>query len=79
MSVRVYVCLSVCLCLSVSMCMSVCISVSVSDWSTDEVCSWLRDLDLEEYCSAFTAHDIRGRELLTLGRADLKVEQQPHN
>ena len=53
------------------MCLYVC--VSVCEWSTDEVCSWLRDLDLEEHCDAFIAHDIRGRELLTLGRTDLKV------
>ena len=55
-------------------CISVCLCVSVvCEWSTREVCSWLRDLDLVEHCDAFVAHDIRGRELLTLGRTDLKV------
>jgi len=63
--------MSVCACLSVYMCP--CLRVLVCDWSTNDVCAFLRDLDLGEHCDSFIAHDIRGRELLTLGRTDLKV------
>jgi len=55
---------------SESRCIYACV---VSEWVTDDVCSWLRDLDLEEHCDTFRSHDIRGRELLTLARCDLKV------
>jgi len=43
------------------------------EWSTEDVCCWLRHLDLRQHCDAFTAHDIRGRELLALARHDFKV------
>ena len=46
---------------------------TVSEWSTEEVCLWLRELDLDEHSEAFKTHDIQGRELLTLARDDLKV------
>jgi diacylglycerol kinase (ATP) len=37
-----------------------------------EVATWLETLQLPEYAESFTRHDIRGRELLTLGRHDPK-------
>ena len=45
----------------------------VRDWSTEEVSQWLHSLGLDEYCNVFVAHDIRGPELIGLGRTDLKV------
>ncbi|XP_058801772.1 diacylglycerol kinase eta isoform X2 [Phymastichus coffea] len=41
-------------------------------WGTQEVCTWLDNLQLGEYMENFVSHDIRGKELLTLGRRDLK-------
>lgn len=36
------------------------------------MCSWLKNLQLAEYNDHFVSHDIRGRELLSLARRDLK-------
>lgn len=44
----------------------------VTTWSVQEVCSWLENLQLGEYTDKFVSHDIRGRELLSLARRDLK-------
>ncbi|XP_014229615.1 diacylglycerol kinase eta isoform X2 [Trichogramma pretiosum] len=44
----------------------------VTHWGTQEVCSWLENLQLGEYAENFISHDIRGKELLTLARRDLK-------
>lgn len=44
----------------------------VDDWTTLDVGQWLVSLDLSEYRENFVAHDIRGRELIELGRTDLK-------
>lgn len=44
----------------------------VSTWGTAEVATWLESLQLGEYVDSFTCHDIRGKELLTLARRDLK-------
>ncbi|XP_024942630.1 diacylglycerol kinase eta isoform X4 [Cephus cinctus] len=44
----------------------------VTNWGVPEVCSWLENLQLAEYIEQFVSHDIRGRELLTLARRDLK-------
>ncbi|KAG8333309.1 hypothetical protein J6590_000436 [Homalodisca vitripennis] len=44
----------------------------VAGWGVVEVCAWLESLQLSEYADAFQGHDIRGRELLTLTRRDLK-------
>nr|XP_033330534.1 diacylglycerol kinase eta isoform X3 [Megalopta genalis] len=44
----------------------------VTTWGVQEVCSWLENLQLREYTDKFVSHDIRGRELLTLARRDLK-------
>lgn len=42
-------------------------------WSVEDVSQWLHSLDLDEYRGVFSAHDIQGRELVTLGRTDLKA------
>ncbi|XP_012257177.2 diacylglycerol kinase eta isoform X2 [Athalia rosae] len=44
----------------------------VTSWGVTEVCSWLDSLQLSEYAENFMSHDIRGKELLTLARRDLK-------
>ncbi|KOX68067.1 Diacylglycerol kinase eta [Melipona quadrifasciata] len=44
----------------------------VTTWGVQEVCSWLENLQLGEYTDKFVSHDIRGRELLSLARRDLK-------
>ncbi|XP_043288430.1 diacylglycerol kinase eta isoform X3 [Venturia canescens] len=44
----------------------------VTNWSVQDVCVWLENLQLGEYTEKFVSHDIRGRELLTLARRDLK-------
>jgi len=53
-------------------CVCVCIS-ELSVWTSAQVCQWLSDLDLGEHCDTFMSHDIRGHDLLTLARSDLKV------
>ncbi|KAK3907640.1 Diacylglycerol kinase eta, partial [Frankliniella fusca] len=47
-------------------------AADVATWGTAEVASWLESLQLGEYIDSFTVHDIRGKELLTLARRDLK-------
>lgn len=44
----------------------------VASWGTQEVATWLETLQLSEYIDSFEKNDIRGRELLTLARRDLK-------
>jgi diacylglycerol kinase (ATP) len=44
----------------------------VASWGTQEVATWLETLQLSEYIDSFVKNDIRGRELLTLARRDLK-------
>ncbi|XP_033209733.1 diacylglycerol kinase eta isoform X5 [Belonocnema kinseyi] len=44
----------------------------VTHWGVPEVCCWLENLQLGEYSDNFVSHDIRGRELLSLARRDLK-------
>lgn len=44
----------------------------VNSWGTQEVATWLETLQLSEYIDSFVKNDIRGRELLTLARRDLK-------
>ncbi|XP_012523249.1 diacylglycerol kinase eta isoform X3 [Monomorium pharaonis] len=44
----------------------------VTTWGVQEVCTWLENMQLGEYAEKFVSHDIRGRELLTLARRDLK-------
>ncbi|XP_064126144.1 diacylglycerol kinase eta isoform X1 [Loxodonta africana] len=47
-------------------------SQHVQKWGTEEVAAWLDLLHLGEYKETFIRHDIRGAELLHLGRRDLK-------
>lgn len=44
----------------------------VQSWGTQEVATWLETLQLSEYIDSFIRNDIRGRELLSLARRDLK-------
>ncbi|XP_076269498.1 diacylglycerol kinase eta isoform X2 [Rhynchophorus ferrugineus] len=44
----------------------------VASWGTQEVATWLETLQLSEYIDSFEKNDIRGRELLSLARRDLK-------
>ncbi|XP_011164815.1 diacylglycerol kinase eta isoform X7 [Solenopsis invicta] len=44
----------------------------ITTWGVQEVCTWLENMQLGEYAENFVSHDIRGRELLTLARRDLK-------
>ena len=48
---------------------------NVVDWTIEEVGQWLESLGLADYRDNFLSHDIRGRELISLGRQDLKVRQ----
>lgn len=50
------------------------VRTSVRNWTTADVCQWLVSIDLNDYHENFIAHDIRGRELIALGRTDLKVK-----
>lgn len=45
---------------------------AVCNWGTGEVVTWLDTMQLTEYVESFVRNDIRGKELLTLGRRDLK-------
>ncbi|XP_004518470.1 diacylglycerol kinase eta isoform X2 [Ceratitis capitata] len=45
---------------------------AANNWSVDEVVTWLETMQLSEYVESFMKNDIRGKELLTLGRRDLK-------
>lgn len=46
--------------------------ISIYQWGNEEVASWLESIQLDEYRDDFIRHDIRGPELLTLERRDLK-------
>lgn len=45
---------------------------TVCSWGTSEVVTWLEAMQLGEYVDSFVKNDIRGKELLVLGRRDLK-------
>ncbi|XP_039441387.1 diacylglycerol kinase eta isoform X1 [Culex pipiens pallens] len=45
---------------------------AVSSWGVGEVVTWLEAMQLAEYVDSFIKNDIRGKELLTLARRDLK-------
>ncbi|CAI9736844.1 diacylglycerol kinase delta-like isoform X2 [Octopus vulgaris] len=45
---------------------------NIEDWSTAEVAMWLETLALGEYQQNFVTNEIRGSELLSLERSDLK-------
>ncbi|XP_066554848.1 sterile alpha motif domain-containing protein 14 [Amia ocellicauda] len=44
----------------------------VSTWSTQQVCQWLKGLNMEQYIPEFTARDIDGEQLLQLDGSKLK-------
>ncbi|KAL4660496.1 sterile alpha motif domain-containing protein 14 isoform X2 [Arapaima gigas] len=44
----------------------------VSAWSTQQVCQWLKGLNMEQYIPEFTARDIDGEQLLQLNSTKLK-------
>jgi diacylglycerol kinase (ATP) len=46
--------------------------LSVTDWSTNHVSQWLHAQGFDEYRDTFVTNDIRGQELITLSRADLR-------
>ena len=45
---------------------------TVANWGVTEVVTWLETMGLGEYVETFTRNDVRGKELLTLTRRDLK-------
>lgn len=45
---------------------------TVANWGVGEVVTWLETMQLGEYVETFTRNDVRGKELLTLTRRDLK-------
>jgi diacylglycerol kinase (ATP) len=45
---------------------------AVTNWGVNEVITWLEAMQLSEYIDSFIKNDIRGKELLTLARRDLK-------
>lgn len=45
---------------------------TVANWGITEVVTWLKTMQLGEYVETFTRNDVRGKELLTLTRRDLK-------
>ncbi|XP_014254870.1 diacylglycerol kinase eta isoform X2 [Cimex lectularius] len=47
-------------------------SREVSSWGVQEVGAWLDSIQLGEYAEAFARHDVRGREVITLTRRDLR-------
>ncbi|XP_055022557.1 diacylglycerol kinase delta-like isoform X1 [Boleophthalmus pectinirostris] len=59
------------LCVSVSHLVTS-LPVAVHLWGTEEVGAWLEALALSEYREIFSGHDVRGAELLSLERRDLK-------
>lgn len=44
----------------------------MKDWSTDDVCQWLREIGLGEYCEQFIYNDIVGEHLADLSKDDLR-------
>ncbi|XP_035261482.1 sterile alpha motif domain-containing protein 14 isoform X1 [Anguilla anguilla] len=44
----------------------------VSTWSTQQVCQWLKGLNMEQYIPEFTARDIDGEQLLQMDGSKLK-------
>jgi diacylglycerol kinase (ATP) len=45
---------------------------AINNWGVSEVTTWLEAMGLCEYVDSFAKNDIRGKELLTLARRDLK-------
>ena len=47
----------------------------VSEWDTEDVCQWFEELGLVEYQENIQTHEITGKELVVLHRADLVVSE----
>ncbi|KAM9393952.1 sterile alpha motif domain-containing protein 14 [Pholidichthys leucotaenia] len=47
-------------------------SSPMSSWTTQQVCQWLRGLNMEQYVPEFTAKDIDGQQLLQMDGSKLK-------
>ncbi|XP_039973812.1 sterile alpha motif domain-containing protein 14 [Xiphias gladius] len=47
-------------------------SCVVSSWTTQQVCEWLRGLNMEQYVPDFSARDIDGQQLLQMDGSKLK-------
>ncbi|KAI3359461.1 hypothetical protein L3Q82_013776 [Scortum barcoo] len=47
-------------------------SCPASSWTTQQVCQWLKGLNMEQYVPEFSARDIDGRELLQMDGNKLK-------
>ncbi|XP_044037126.1 sterile alpha motif domain-containing protein 14 isoform X2 [Siniperca chuatsi] len=48
-------------------------SCPVSSWTTQQVCQWLKGLNMEQYVPEFSARDIDGQELLQMDGNKLKA------
>ena len=46
---------------------------SAKNWEVTDVSAWLKSLNLNDYADQFRRNDIRGKELLRLETADIKV------
>ena len=46
---------------------------SPTEWSVEDVCRWLRDIELEQYKDTFVKNQIDGRTLLDINRSDLQA------
>ena len=44
----------------------------LSDWSTDDVCEWLKDIGLGEHVESFTDNEMMGEHLVDITKEDLK-------
>jgi SAM domain (Sterile alpha motif) len=51
------------------------VDLSVNEWTPEEVANWLTANGFGEYRNEFINNDVRGRELVSLGRNDLKVNR----
>ena len=54
-------------------CRVVLCSAEVSMWDSDDVCDWLEELDLGDYCQNFREHEVDGKQLLNLNMSDWQV------
>ena len=48
-------------------------SCLVSSWTSQQVCQWLRGLNMEQYVPEFSARDVDGQQLLQMDGNKLKV------
>lgn len=45
----------------------------MSSWTTQQVCHWLKGLNMEQYVPEFSGNDVDGQQLLQLDGKALKV------